>query len=387
MSRSKWSIVFGSLAALSLLMCQNLARGDELQSAPQPPDGALRRPGRPPKVALPRNPRETDNSCGQQGCEGDCCVNRTWIVDIDAVFLAPIQHQNFGFVAVGTANEQGTGLDPVTDESTIATADFTLSPRITLGRQGDCWGFLARYWRMETGDVGSGTADTTGTGSFGNAVFGRDGRPGSDPAVGRRGLFRQHVSRLSSASATPSCGSRRPDVRRRYARLRPLRPQGSVLAKHDFSGVGVTFALQGFHQVNCSNFHLFYDLRASFIFDNNSSDSVATSAQAVVPTRAGGYALGYDFTQATANATNANMFIGEVQLGGQWDLPLKCVPANAFVRVAFEYQYWATNNAGGISDFAAAGQVGGPAVLAYGNSSGNTHVDLVGFNIGAGLTW
>jgi hypothetical protein len=55
--------------------------------------------------------------------------------------------------------------------------------------------------------------------------------------------------------------------------------------------------------------------------------------------------------------------------------------------VAFEYQYWATNSGGGINDFAAAGTAGGPAVLAYGNSSGNTHVDLIGFNIGAGLTW
>ena len=40
MSRSKWSVVFALLTALGLLFCQNVARGEESETAPQPPDGS-----------------------------------------------------------------------------------------------------------------------------------------------------------------------------------------------------------------------------------------------------------------------------------------------------------------------------------------------------------
>ena len=85
--------------------------------------------------------------------------------------------------------------------------------------------------------------------------------------------------------------------------------------------------------------------------------------------------------------SNANLFIGELQVGGQWNLALKCVPANAFVRVAFEYQYWCTSNGGYAAAYSYAGPVGGPVGFAAGESNGNTHVNMVGFNIGTGLTW
>ena len=85
--------------------------------------------------------------------------------------------------------------------------------------------------------------------------------------------------------------------------------------------------------------------------------------------------------------SNASLFIGELQVGGQWNLALKCVPANAFVRVAFEYQYWCVSNGGYAAALSFAGPTGGPVGFAAGESSGDTHVNMVGFNIGTGLTW
>ena len=35
-----------------------------------------------------------------------------------------------------------------------------------------------------------------------------------------------------------------------------------------------------------------------------------------------------------------NLFIGEIQLGLEWDYALRCLPANAFFRAALEYQRW-----------------------------------------------
>jgi hypothetical protein len=86
-------------------------------------------------------------------------------------------------------------------------------------------------------------------------------------------------------------------------------------------------------------------------------------------------------------SSDASLFIGEIQVGGQWNLPLKCVPANAFVRLAFEYQYWGTSNGGYATCFSAAGPLGGTGAIANGASSGDTHIQMVGFNIGTGLTW
>ena len=47
---------------------------------------------------------------------------------------------------IGTILE---GVETTTDD------DFTLSPRIALGVQGDCWGLVVRYWRLDTGDLDS----------------------------------------------------------------------------------------------------------------------------------------------------------------------------------------------------------------------------------------
>ena len=157
--------------------------------------------------------------------------------------------------------------------------------------------------------------------------------------------------------------------------------QTSVFTQHDFSGPGLTVGLQGLHRVNCSNFNLFFDARASLMFDANDSEYVATRADWV-----GADADAHRFDNSVASS-NATLFIGEIQVGGQWNLPLKCMPANAFVRVAFEYQYWATSHSGYAEAISAAGPTDGVLGFATGQSSGNTHIDLVGFNIGTGLTW
>jgi hypothetical protein len=85
------------------------------------------------------------------------------------------------------------------------------------------------------------------------------------------------------------------------------------------------------------------------------------------------------------------MFIGEIQLGLEWDYPLACLPANAFFRTAIEYQRW-----DGGRGYSAANSFAG---IAINNGSPNESIvstaagapepqmDLFGFTIGTGLTW
>jgi hypothetical protein len=57
-------------------------------------------------------------------------------------------------------------------------------------------------------------------------------------------------------------------------------------------------------------------------------------------------------------------------------MALKCIPANAFIRASFEYQYWNVTD----RDLYHADPQGM-------TDTGKGHVNLVGFGIGAGITW
>ena len=157
--------------------------------------------------------------------------------------------------------------------------------------------------------------------------------------------------------------------------------QGNVVATHKFSGAGITTGLRGLRPIGCSNFNLFFGARGSVLWDQNASNFVATSADFQATD---GYA--HTFNGGYAESP-ASLFIGEIQAGLQWNAPLKCIPANAFARVAVEYQYWCTTSCGGEAAFSAAGPLSGPFVLASGRSVGNSAFDLVGLSLGTGLTW
>jgi hypothetical protein len=372
MSRSKWSPVIASLAVLGLVLCHNIARGDALASAPLPDTTANTVSSSSPAVVPEKG------CCSvEQECNGAMCINRHWIIDVSGVWLAPIQSQNFGVAGVGTLDTNlniGTVLEGVTTTTDDA---FTLSPRIAVGVQGECWGLVARYWHLGTGDLDSDFAFVTGEGASATSCF-------------KAETFDLEVTRLLEQRCNGTMLQVSGGVR--YAQLRQGADlnfsetgetgfyQTGVLTKNEFSGAGFTLALQGLRPVNCSCFNLFYSVRGSLMFDPHQTDYVATRADwtAVAP--------GHAFNDAVADS-NATLFIGELQVGGQWNLALKCVPANAFVRVAFEYQYWCVSNGAYAAAYSYAGPVGGPVGFAAGESSGDTHVNMVGLNVGTGLTW
>jgi hypothetical protein len=363
--------VIASLVAVGLIFCGTIARGEELASAPSPEATANTECA--PSKAIP----EKAGCCVEQACNGEMCINHYWIVDVSGVWLAPIQSQHYAAAGLATLSPVGQPDAVVEGVATTTDDNFTLSPRITLGVQGECWGFVVRYWRLQTGDLDSDFAFQTGEGAGSAACFKAET---FDLEVTRLLAQRENGGRLQVSGGI------------RYAQLLEGSElsfsetgaggnyQDAVLAKHDFSGAGLTMALQGVRPVNCSCFNLFFCLRGSIMFDSQSSDYVATRADwaGVAPTHA---------FNAAVSEGDANLFIGELQVGGQWNLALRCMPANAFVRVAFEYQYWCTSGDGFAAAYSFAGPLRGPVGYAAGESTGDSHVSLVGFNIGTGLTW
>jgi hypothetical protein len=304
----------------------------------------------------------------------ECCTGRRWFVEAETVFFSPVLHQKFGTVQFadcldGKAYAQCDARN---------NSDFTASPRIAVGVQGECWGIMGRYWQFETGELEPNTSMISGNGiTFPNCLQAKT----ADLEITRLLCLGDNTELRASFGV-------------RYAELNEVGGvfleetncsgyyQGAVLSRHKFSGPGVTAGLMGICPVGCNNFNLFLSGRVSVLWDKSAINSVATRAGYF-----GEVGDAYSANDAIGGSCTSDLFIGEIQVGGQWNVPLKCVPANAFLRVAFEYQYWCIGADSCASAFSAAGPLTGPCVVACGESRGNSHVDLVGFNIGAGFTW
>jgi hypothetical protein len=157
---------------------------------------------------------------------------------------------------------------------------------------------------------------------------------------------------------------------------------GAAISNVSFSGEGLTTSISGLHPVGCCNLNFFYNFRTSLLFDDAANNSVQTWANYDSPVN--GWAKAYN--SAAVNGSS-NLFIGELQVGCQWDVDLKCIPGHAFVRTSFEYQYWGMSSAGSAQATSFVGPISGQFRGTTMATSGNASVDLVGFNIATGITW
>ena len=90
-----------------------------------------------------------------------------------------------------------------------------------------------------------------------------------------------------------------------------------------------------------------------------------------------------------STAVDDNLFIGEIQLGLEWDYALRCMPANAFCRVALEYQRWTGGRASPPPIRSPASKSTTiPTTLGDALAIADApELDLVGLAISTGLTW
>ena len=79
------------------------------------------------------------------------------------------------------------------------------------------------------------------------------------------------------------------------------------------------------------------------------------------------------------------MIINELQIGGQFDFALRNLPASAFFRAAFEYQYWDINGppTGGAGF---GGTIGDLTTNSFA-SAGLGDAKAVGLSLATGFNW
>ena len=325
------------------------------------------------------------DSCCSNCCQS-CCPPPIVVVGTEAVFVSP----DINGVPVSYQFDDGPAaqslfIGPAFDDG--AMDDFYAAPRIWLGVQGPCWGIIGRYYHLRAGE---------------NA---------HDPLV-PPGALADHsfdVNNILEAYYTDieltrnfclhgcknqfTFGVRYANLEHHesiYGRSIVLTDevdaliQGGARRNREAHGTGLTFGLNGRKPLFCNSCaHWFYNARGSVLW-GPSSTQVETWADV---TAANGTAVAGTIDTATA-LVDDDLFIAELQVGLEWDFALRCLPAKAFFRTAFEYQYWdastgltAAGSFAGVSgateDFQVSTAADAPGLI----------VDFVGLSIGTGFTW
>ncbi len=315
------------------------------------------------------------------GC-AKCRPRRILVVGTEAVFLdVDLNGQRVNYQFDDFGNSPSSALfGPAYGDGSID--DFYIVPRLWLGVQGECWGVVGRYFHMRVGEHSHDPFDPSvgvGEQSFDtNSIF---EAYYTDLELTRNFCCHGCKSQLSFGA--------------RYAMIehdeniyaRSVSDDGLLTgygrANRQAHGTGLTFGLNGRKPLFCNSCaHWFYNVRSSILWGciRNGVESDATA------TGTGAYSGTID---GAAVAVNDDLFIGEVQLGIEWDFALRCLPAKSFFRAAFEYQYWDAS-----TGFATSGSVAGfgnpqspNAVVAVNTSAPGLIVDLIGFSVGTGFTW
>ncbi|WP_010584554.1 hypothetical protein [Schlesneria paludicola] len=323
------------------------------------------------------------NACAANGCGNnytfqslsnatsyfcDTCSSSRFqpFVGVEATYLKPNIH---GGASSATVNGTSSG-------STQAEG-FYAGPRIWAGLR-DCNSPLfvqVQYWQLNGNDVRALNGPTFGasTGTLSVQTF--DFEVGSIfhiDSICTDGLVTfggRHVEWNTSSQVAGS-------------QLQAIDQFSSATATglSSFSGTGLTFSYQLKRQIACTNWSLFASNRYSWIWgeDNNSAIS---SASAFSPGANSGSING------ALGSGSSQLWIAEFQVGTQWQRRLQCINANAFVRIAFEYQFWDanSNSQATAGSFAVAGPppVSSSAIA----SSGPLGMSLYGVALSTGLTW
>lgn len=335
----------------------------------------------------PQSPSCT--SCGDSACSGNCnscndCLNGA--CPLDDCNRCPNWYSGteFTFLALNTSSASLTrssvsnGADGVDLSSSGDLDGFTYAPRIWLGRQFGRWGVVARYWQL---------SDNNSQGNVFQA-------PLFNPASSFSQAIQMQALDLEATRSVCYCDWKFDGfLGARYASFNNNSTTSAVgafnggadiatsaaAAGTDFSGTGLTFALQARKPLFCTNVHLFASGRGSVLWGNADSYAHTETTAASFP---GAVAIN---ASGAAASGSTEMWIGEFQLGAQWEYQLTCLPAVAFFRTAFEYQIWDIQGSGLATSFSTSTA---NATNAFASAqSGASNVQLYGVSVGTGLTW
>ncbi|HEX3726925.1 MAG TPA: hypothetical protein VHV08_11810 [Pirellulales bacterium] len=316
--------------------------------------------------------------CGAGGCNNGCNYDPncdrpcSMIALVEATFFWPQFHRNFLTSNYTNPNSSANLISNTALGSTDGS--MLVAPRITFGFQGECWGLVGRYWNATNWATGGFTPAIPVTNGVGIANFDGFKAYTADLEVQRRfspgawnmyGFFGVRYASLNndrSLNVTTLNG------------ITDANTLTTAFTSQQFNGTGLTFGFWGNRPLCCdSPFSLFFANRYSILWGQGIATSQTSAQVGLLGTSTNG-----------AAATNpGDLFIAELQVGGQWNAALKCFPSTAFVRTAFEWQYWGVNSGVRASSNSF---VSAPlASASTSTSAGDMIFNLIGFNIGAGI--
>jgi hypothetical protein len=295
--------------------------------------------------------------------------------------------------------EELNNTPPRYDIFSTATDDidsFYTSPRIWLGVQGCTWGANLRYWHLQAAegsfDPSIGALGTWDEFDCGRPDLGYNSASNLEAYTIDLELTRRFC--VHDCAMQGTVGVRHADIEHNQGLFGLANTDEGVLtgfarANRLSRGTGVLLGLYGRKPIYpCSCVHWFYNARWSALWGpTQTSAETFASVLTTDPNVTG--------TAASVNGAYTNvddtLFIGEIQLGLEWNYALQCVPAKAFFRAAIEYQRW--DGGMGFSEsesFAGAtitGQTTATSILTTNASAHEPQMDLIGVTLGTGLTW
>jgi len=307
---------------------------------------------------------------GQAPC-GGCPHSHIWVGGVDLLMLRPHVHGIRYNRSIAEVEGERT------DSADYSLDEMTYSPRVWFGRQGECWGLLTRLWYLSESNmshdpyhgVAAGDLITT---TAGNSIT----MYTIDLEVNRRLSYRCWDMNLGVGVRHGSLEVGSQATRALYQDVPNFDYISSAYTKSQIDATGVTIGLDGRRQIlPCHNLSLFWGLRGSVLWGETDLEAVAHS---IISDPAAEIASDY-------RSYHETLFVGEVQLGVTWEHRLSCLPANVFVKLAAEYQYWGSDGTPIWNEAFATVPTGQFSNSLY--DADSPSVSLFGLNLGVGLTW
>ena len=341
--------------------------------------------------------RDTSYNSDGVCCDTGCCEPQPclfWTAGVEATFLNPDINSRGGPSFAVERFEDDRYDYCSTDSSDLDS--LYMSPRIWLGVQGCCWGMDVRYWHMQASE-GEYDPSIGGLGSWDDYDCGR-------PDLGFFSCSRLEAYTIDLELTRRFCinacqmqaalGVRHADLQINQGITGLASTEEGILsgfarANRQVRGTGLLLGLYGRKPIfPCSCVSWFYNARWSALWGPTQT---AAETFAAVQSSDPDYVASAGSVNGAYTNVDDTLFIGEFQLGLEWDYALRCLPANAFFRAAVEYQRWdggsgssAANSFAGITVDSG---IDPTSVVSTQASALAPQLDLIGFTLGTGLTW
>ncbi|TWU25961.1 hypothetical protein [Bythopirellula polymerisocia] len=329
------------------------------------------------------------DGCCCQSCCACCRPPCFWLAGVEATFLAP----DLNASGVSYRLQDGfaaPALDATFGSDDIAIDDMYVAPRLWLGAQCGCWGIVGRYWNMQAAEDTYDPFTFTPPGptpDFGYFIHNRFEAYTADIEVTRS--FCHYTCRNTFAFGARYASVLHDSALSVDAQLNDGAAglgilSGNARSNRSAHGMGITTALSGYRPFHCDScLSLYYNLRGSVVWGPITNSAETDTIELTAGATAGSY-------NGAFSQVDDALYIGEAQLGVQANYRVMCFPANAFFRVAGEYQYWGASLGSAVaSSFAGFGDPNAPpfsegraTALAQG-----IDLSLIGLTIGTGFTW